>query len=248
MLARRDLTSTRATKRDGPPVPVGLYVPTYKRAAYEAIRDMIIELELPPGARLVESELASRLLVSKTPIREAIGLLEADGLVEVAPYRGATVRWLSTSEMDEQRFLIDALEVPAFPRVVERITNAELAAVGRVVQQLKRARVAHDGRRFRQLTTEYHQLLFAPADFPRLVRCMTMLVFPIGLRMDRVFLDNFDDTWDAQLSLMVARYEGIKRRDPNHAAEAVLSIRERVHSLNVSRLSHPLVAPYFKST
>ena len=51
---------------------VNLSVSTYKRAAYLAIRDMIVELEIPPGARLVETDLAARLNVSKTPIREAI--------------------------------------------------------------------------------------------------------------------------------------------------------------------------------
>jgi DNA-binding GntR family transcriptional regulator len=91
-----------------------LSVSTYKRASYLAIRDTLVELEIPPGTRLVENDLALRLNVSKTPIREAITLLEADGLVDIAPYRGATVRWLSTSEMEEQRFLIDAIELPAF--------------------------------------------------------------------------------------------------------------------------------------
>ena len=70
--------------------PDDLPVTTYKRAAYEAIRDMIVELEIPPGARLVESDLASRLRVSKTPIREAIALLETDSLVSIAPYRGGS--------------------------------------------------------------------------------------------------------------------------------------------------------------
>jgi len=46
---------------------------------------MTVTFELPPGERLVESRLAERLGVSKTPVREAIGLLEADGLVRIIP-------------------------------------------------------------------------------------------------------------------------------------------------------------------
>src|ERR1700729_1488643 len=119
---------------------VNLSVSTYKRAAYLAIRDMIVELEIPPGARLVETDLAARLNVSKTPIREAIALLESDGLVDIAPYRGATVRWLSTLEMEEQRVLIHAIELPAFPLVIERISKPALTELGKVVSQMKRAR------------------------------------------------------------------------------------------------------------
>ena len=66
---------------------VDLALSTYRRAAYLALRDMIVELELPPGTRLVEKDLATRLNISKTPIREAIASLEGDGLVDFAPYR-----------------------------------------------------------------------------------------------------------------------------------------------------------------
>ena len=155
--------------------------------------------------------------------------------------------WLTAADMEEQRFLVDTLEVPAFPRIVELITRNELAAVARVVHQLKLERARHNGRRFPQLTSEYHRLLLAPARFPRLVRIMTSLVFPIGLRFDRVFNDNFDDAWDLQLSIFVSRFEAIKRGDSRAAAEAVLSLREELTALNMSRLSHPLVEPYFRS-
>jgi DNA-binding GntR family transcriptional regulator len=225
----------------------GLHVPTYKRAAYEALRDMIIELELPPGSRLVESDLARRLRVSKTPVREAIGLLEIDGLIEFAPYRGATVRWLTVPEMDEQTYLIDTMEIPALPRVVQGITNAELADVRRVVDSMREARAQNNGRRFRQLTAEYHRLLFAPAGYPRLVRFLELVV-PTGLRYDRIFCDNFADIWDVQVALIVARFEAIERREPEEAAASVRANRLKIKQLTLSRLSHPDVVPYFETT
>ena len=67
-----------------------LEVPTYKRAAYDSLRDMIVWFDLLPGQRLVENDLAARLGISKTPVREALAMLEADGLVESSPYRGAS--------------------------------------------------------------------------------------------------------------------------------------------------------------
>jgi DNA-binding GntR family transcriptional regulator len=226
--------------------PEDLPVTTYKRAAYEAIRDMIVELEIPPGARLVENDLAARLRVSKTPIREAIALLETDSLVDIAPYRGATVRWLSKHEMEEQRFLIDAVELPAFPLVVERISKQTMAELGRIIKQMKRARVKQDGHSFRRLTALTHEIMFRPVGYPRLERFIEILLGPVGLRYDRVFVDNFPDTWDLMLELAVGRYELIKDGDPAGAAALVQRCRDQIGALNSSRFDHELVAPYFQ--
>lgn len=233
---------------DGRVVPIGLSIPTYKRAAYERLRDMIIELELPPGARLVEGELADLLHVSKTPVREAISLLEGDGLVDIAPYRGASVTWLSVPEMRELKLLIDALELPLLPRLAERITPDEEAATLRVLEQLRAARAERDGRRFRELTVEYHRLILEPSGYRRVAKSILTLVFPVGLRYDRVFYHNFDDSWDLQVELMAARISGVISRDTAAAAAVIASIREQLLALNMSRLSHPLVAPYLEPT
>lgn len=222
-----------------------LPVATYKLAAYTSIRDMIVELEIPPGTRLVENELAAALEVSKTPVREAIALLEADGLVDIAPYRGATVRWLSRVDMLEQGFLVNAIELPAFPLLVERITKEDIAALGQIVRRLKKARTAKDGRLFRRLTAESHELMFQAVGYPRLNRFIVMLMGPVGLRLDRVFVDSFPDTWDLMLDLSIARYECIKARDADAAVATIREHREQIGVLNVSRVDHELVAPYF---
>jgi DNA-binding GntR family transcriptional regulator len=211
-----------------------------------AIRDMVVELEILPGTRLVENDLAARLSVSKTPIREAIALLEADGLVDVAPYRGATVRWLSISEMEEQRFLIDAIELPAFPLVIERMDKASLAELAKVVRQMKRARAKNDGPTFRRLTASTHEMLFRPVGYPRLDRFVLILIGPVGLRYDRVFVDNFPDTFDLMLELAVGRFEHIRDGDAEGAADLVRRYRDEIGQLNRSRMDHPLVAPYFQ--
>jgi DNA-binding GntR family transcriptional regulator len=224
---------------------VNLSVSTYKRAAYLAIRDMIVELEIPPGARLVENDLAARLNVSKTPIREAIALLETDSLVDITPYRGATVRWLSTLEMEEQRFLIDAVELPAVPLVVERITKPELSEFGKVIRQMKRARAKNDGRTFRRLSSSTHAMLFGSVGYPRLDRFISALTGPAGERYDRVFVDNFNDTFDLMLELAVGRYERIKAGDAQGAIDHVVAYRDQIGRLNSSRLTDELVAPFF---
>jgi DNA-binding GntR family transcriptional regulator len=248
---REPASGTVPTAPPSPPVSTAPIQPpldlrTFKRVVYEALREQIVWLEMPPGERLVESELAARMGVSKTPIREALALLESDGLVDAVPYRGAIVRWLTVTEMEEQAFLVDALEVPAFPMVVEHISNAELDGIGVLLEQLKKARRAQDYKRFGQLTLEMHTRLFSPTGMPRLRRLISTVVGPVGLRYDRVLVYAFGDAWDMYLQLTIGRFEAIRDRDPDAAAEVVKRLRGALTTLSESRIRDPRVAPYFR--
>ena len=75
--------------------------PPLREQVYFALEELILEGHLPPGHRLVESDLANHLQVSRGPIREALQLLERDGWIEVRPRRGAYVRIPSEAELDE---------------------------------------------------------------------------------------------------------------------------------------------------
>lgn len=223
-----------------------LEVPTYKRAAYDSLRDMIVWFDLLPGQRLVENDLAARLGISKTPVREALAMLEADGLVESSPYRGASVRWLTTTEMQEQAFLVDALEVPAFPLVVEHITKEEIATVGDIVDLIRRARRAKDEREYGNQIVAMHHALFRPTGFARLQRLIATVVGPVGLRYDRALVYQFPDAWDLHLRLTIGRFEALKRRDAEGAQEVVQKLRRELTVLGLSRINEPTVARYFK--
>ncbi len=219
---------------------------THKRATYETLRDMIMSFDLPPGERLVEKDLASQLGVSKTPVREAIAMLEADGLVETTPYRGAIVRWLSRNEILEQGFLVDALEMPAYEIVVERITDAELAAVDKVAKDLVRARRDRNERRYGELAVRIHLMLFACTGFPRLIELIRVVVGPVGLRYDKALVYPFDASWDALLALALARIEAIRARDAAGVRDTVAEHRRRMEKLYEVNLANPDVARYFR--
>lgn len=225
---------------------VDLKLRTYKRAVYETLRDMIMAFELQPGDRLVETELATRLGVSKTPVREALFMLEADGLVDVAPYRGATVRWLSLNEMQEQGYLVDALEMPGYPIVVERITDAELAEIARITQDLKRARKERDEPRFGQLAVEIHYRIFAATGYPRLQQLIRVVLGPTGIRYDKAIVYPDPEAWDLLLALSVARSEAIQARDSERAIEAVREFRGRLNERLAARLEDPAVRRWFR--
>ncbi|MCD2185976.1 GntR family transcriptional regulator [Actinomycetospora soli] len=97
--------------------------------AHHALRDEILRGALPPGARLGEVELAERLGVSRTPIREALSRLAAEGLVEVLPHRGARVVSFSADDLDGIFDVRLALEPRATGRAATRVTAEDLDAL-----------------------------------------------------------------------------------------------------------------------
>lgn len=236
----------RKGARAGSGGTVDLNLRTYKRAVFETLREMIVGFELPPGERLVETDLAARLGVSKTPVREALFMLETEGLVDVAPYRGATVRWLSVNEMLEQGFLVDALEMPAYPLVVERIGDEELATIARLTEELKQARRDEDYRRFPELAPEIHTRIFAAAGFPRLLDLIRTVLGPTGIRYDKLLVYTDPALWDLLLALSVARSEAIQARDAERAVTSVRALRDELRERTLSRISEPQIARYFR--
>lgn len=221
---------------------------TYKVAIYETLTRMIGELELPPGSRLVEAELATRFNVSKTPVREALLLLESDGVVKLEPYHGATVSWLSVQEYEELMFIQDALEQPALHLVVERISRRELDAIGRLVERMKRRRREHDSRGFFQEGAVMHERLFAVAALPRLVHVVMSLILHPTRRYERVFMHQFDDAWDIEMGIISGRFENVAAGDPEAAAASVREGRAAMLGLIRERLDDPGIAPYLAPT
>jgi len=95
----------------------------------QRLRQMLVESRIKPGAKLNERELSEVLKVSRTPLREAIKMLAAEGLVELLPNRGARVATLDDEHLVHLFEVIAALEAEGGRLACERITPAELAEV-----------------------------------------------------------------------------------------------------------------------
>ncbi len=156
------------------------------------------------------------------------------------------MRWLSRNEIREQGFLVDALEMPAYEMVVERITDAELAAIDKVGKELVRARRDRQERRFGELAVQIHLMLFACTGFPRLLDLIRAVIGPVGLRYDRALVYPYPDSWDALTELSLARVDAVRGRDAANVRETVARHRQRLHELAESRLADPAVARYFR--
>ncbi|MGF7124748.1 GntR family transcriptional regulator [Rhodococcus sp. TAF43] len=98
---------------------------TPSRVAYEQIRQAIIEGRYRPGQRLIEQRIAEEFSLSRTPVREALRRLEAEGLVHSEPNRGAMVRTLSLSDVADLYGLRARLEAYAAELAAERIEDAQ---------------------------------------------------------------------------------------------------------------------------
>jgi DNA-binding GntR family transcriptional regulator len=98
-------------------------------AATELIRQAIIDGRLPPGRRLKEEELARELGISRTPVREALLMLHAEGLIDVAPNRGAAVRSHSVEDLDDLYQLRAVLEGYATRRAAARLSDDAIASL-----------------------------------------------------------------------------------------------------------------------
>ena len=95
--------------------------------ATEVIREAIIDGRLVPGERLKEEELARELGLSRTPIREALAVLQAEGLVDTAPNRGATVREHDAEDLDDLYRLRALLEGYAASRASTNMPSKRVA-------------------------------------------------------------------------------------------------------------------------
>jgi DNA-binding GntR family transcriptional regulator len=152
------------------------------RAAQEAqatLRAAILGGEIAPGARLGEVELAEQLGVSRTPVREALRRLAADGLVEVLPNRGARVAQWTPDDLDEIYELRALLESHGAARAATRIDPAEVAVLAKLCDDMdacvRRAR-KRDLDRITALNAEFHTRILESAGTPRLLALMAAVV------------------------------------------------------------------------
>ena len=108
------------------------YMPL-REVVFMTLRRQILKGELKPGERLMEINLANRLGVSRTPVREAIRKLEHEGLVEMVPRRGAHVAEITRQELNDVLEIRRSLETLAISRVCGTLTEENLRNVEEVL-------------------------------------------------------------------------------------------------------------------
>ena len=183
---------------------------------------------LLPGARLRETELAERLGISRTPVREAIRQLEADGLVTHLPRQGATVRGLDYAEVIELYEMRAVLEGTAARLAARVASDVELEELGALNAELA---LAAPGPAAQELNRQFHRTLLDAARNRFLVKSMSALqrtLFILGPttlahapRVQGAFAEH-----DAVL-------QGLRARDAHAAEEAMRAHIEAALKLRI---------------
>lgn len=136
---------------------------TVATAAAEAIRAAILDGEVGPGDRLKEKEIARQLGISSTPVREALQALDAEGLIELVPNRGAVVRTYDAAQLEELYRLRALLEGHAAREAAGRITDSQLAELDASCERFAALRADDDIRSLVRENLAFHSAIIDAA-------------------------------------------------------------------------------------
>ena len=149
--------------------------------AADAIRESILAGRIPAGARIAEIDLARQLSVSRTPIREALSRLAAEGLVELSPNRGARVASWTSGELREIFEVRLRLEPYAVSQAVPLLSPAEIDELGDLAQAML-ALGQDQAMELVDLNQRFHGLLIAKAGNPALASALTSVTHAAVVR------------------------------------------------------------------
>ncbi|MFT5174002.1 MAG: DNA-binding GntR family transcriptional regulator [Gammaproteobacteria bacterium] len=144
-----------------PTAPAKQDFPSLGEYAYERLRARIREGALPPGTRVREAEVAGQLGISRTPVREALRRLEADGFLTFEPHRGTVVVQLDHQSVMELYAMREALEGTAAGLAAQHASEAEIANLCDMLD--REAAILDDPQGLATHNAQFHQMLFRAA-------------------------------------------------------------------------------------
>jgi DNA-binding GntR family transcriptional regulator len=150
------------------------YLPL-RDVVFNTLREAILKGDLKPGERLMELQLAAKLGVSRTPIREAIRMLEQEGLAVTIPRRGAEVAKMTLKDMEDVLEIREALDDLAVRIACEKISEEQLGRLIRVKEQFESSTRTGDVRAIAEADVSFHDVIYEATDNPKLVTLLNNL-------------------------------------------------------------------------
>lgn len=127
------------------------------------LRDYVVEGNIPDGARVPERQLCEMFGISRTPLREALKVLAAEGLIELLPNRGARIRQLSQRDLEELFDVMAGLESLAGRLACEAITDEEITAIEQLHYEMYGHYLHRDMHGYFQANQRIHESIVAAA-------------------------------------------------------------------------------------
>ncbi|MFG1359369.1 GntR family transcriptional regulator [Xanthobacter pseudotagetidis] len=196
------------------PSPLSRRVP-FARQVADLLRDQIIRGALPPGGRIVERALCQSLDVSRTPLREALKLLEAEGLVEISQHKGARIMSFTPQEAARLFEVIAGLESLAAELAAQRMDADELARLDEMHARMCAHYERQEKDPYFELNTLIHDAVVRASDNPILIATHASLMLRARRGRYMAIIDPF--RWEESVGEHTALMAALHARDAETA-------------------------------
>ena len=204
------------------------YLPL-RDVVFNTLRQAILKGELAPGERLMEIQLAEKLGVSRTPIREAIRKLELEGLVLMIPRKGAEVARISEKSLRDVLEVRRSLEELAIELACERMTQEELKELEEAQKKFGDAIETGDAMAIAETDEHYHDLIYQGTGNDKLVQMLNNL----REQMYRYRLEYIKDK-DKRQILLLEHDHILKALQGRNISEAKMAVREHIDNQEIT--------------
>lgn len=201
--------------------------PSVADQVFDGLRRRILSLDLPPGAKISEVDVATQMGVSRQPVRDAFYRLSQLGFLVIRPQRATTVSLISERSVMRARFIRTAVEVETLRALVDRLTGPDLDALDALVARQRGAVEAGDRTRFHELDDQFHRELCIRAG----VGFAWDLIHENKAHTDRVRLLSLTFASRTALDDHVAILEALRRRDTDGAVAAMRTHLGRIREI-----------------
>ena len=150
------------------------YLPL-RDVVFKTLREAILRGDLKPGERLMELQLASKLGVSRTPIREAIRMLEQEGLAVTVPRKGAEVARMTLKDMEDVLEIREALDELAAQIACERISSEQMNRLMDTKKEFERILASGEVKEIADVDVKFHDIIYEATDNAKLVYLLNNL-------------------------------------------------------------------------
>ena len=194
------------------------YLPL-RDVVFNTLREAILKGDLKPGERLMELQLASKLGVSRTPIREAIRKLEQEGLAVTTPRKGAEVAKMTLKDMEDVLEIRDALDELAVRIACQKISDEQLKQLEDMKELFEKSTQTGNVKKIAEADVTFHDVIYEATGNPKLVTLLNNL-------REQVYRYRVEYIKDPKnYPTLIAEHEAIleslKNRDVKDAVEAM---------------------------
>lgn len=177
----------------------------------DRLRELITRGDLAPGQRINERLLTEQFGISRTPLREAIKMLSAEGLIKLLPNRGAVVTTVTSADAEDMFQVMSALEALGGELACQRAADKDIAEVAALHQRMREFHAAGDLVNYFELNQRIHQMIIDCAGNRELSEAYRRI--STRIRRARYMANLFKPRWNEAMAEHEAMLDALSKRD-----------------------------------